>query len=201
MDDYILQGGGEHARVVLDALLTSGQSVRALFDPKYTGTLMNVPQRGKYEPNAEPGAKAIIAIGDNSVRKHVASLTRHPFGRVVHPSAVVSPFAEIDEGSMILHGVIVQPFSKIGRHVILNTGSQVDHDCKLADFVHLAPGAVLCGTVMVGEGALIGAGSIVLPGRRVGAWSVVGAGSVVTQDVPEGIVVMGNPAKPKNLKR
>ena len=193
--DYILRGGGEHARVVLDCLLAQGVKVRALFDPKYSGTLFGVPQLGEYDPDFEPAAKAIIAIGDNQVRKKVAMLTRHEFGLAVHPSAVLSAFSTYGNGSMILHGAIVQAQSRIGNHVILNTGSKVDHDNVIGDFAHIGPGATLCGDVQVGEGAFIAAGAVVILGKKIGAWATVGAGAVVINDVPEYAVVVGNPAK------
>ena len=79
----ILQGGGEHARVVLDSLLTLGQKVVALFDPKYTGDLFGVPQRGVYDPEFEPQAQAVVAIGSNAVRKRVALVTKHSFTNVI----------------------------------------------------------------------------------------------------------------------
>ena len=41
----------------------------------------------------------------------------------------------------------------------------------------------------------IGAASIVLPGVTIGNDVVIGAGSVVTHDVPDGVVVVGNPAR------
>ncbi len=37
----ILQGGGGHARVVLDVLLSQGIIVPALVDAKYTGDLLD----------------------------------------------------------------------------------------------------------------------------------------------------------------
>jgi sugar O-acyltransferase (sialic acid O-acetyltransferase NeuD family) len=195
-EKIILQGGGEHARVVLDCLLAQKKDVRALFDPKYTHThLMGVPQLGAYNPEIEKGAKAIVAIGNNSTRKKVVEFTQHSFTVAQHPSVILSPFSTIGEGSMLLHGVIIQPQTNIGRHVIVNTGAQVDHDCVIGDFVHLGPGSVLCGTVKVGEGSFIGAGAVVLPGIAIGAWATIGAGAVVIRDVPEGAIVVGNPAR------
>ena len=44
-------------------------------------------------------------------------------------------------------------------------------------------------------GAFIGAGAIVIPGKKIGAWSIVGAGAVVINDIPDGVVVVGNPAR------
>ncbi|GIV35637.1 MAG: acetyltransferase [Cyclobacteriaceae bacterium] len=195
INNFILHGGGGHARVVLDTLMACGFKVMCIFDPKYTGTLMGIPYAGNYRTDMFTDAAAIIAIGDNRTRKQAASETRHAFATVIHPSAVLSSFTQIGEGTMILHGAIVQAGTKIGKHVIINTRASIDHDCHIGDFVHIAPGAVLCGTVSVGEGALVGAGATVLPGIKIGAWSVIGAGSVVTRDVAEGTVVAGSPAR------
>lgn len=191
----ILHGGGEHARVVLDCALAHGHRVVSVYDPKYDGDLYGVPQRGEYSPHADQGAYAIVAIGDNALRKKVAEKTQHPFTNAVHPSVILSPFSTIGKGNMLLQGAIVQAQTKIGDHVILNTGSQVDHDCIIEDYVHLAPGVILCGNVHIGEGSFIGAGAIVIPGKKVGAWSIVGAGSVVIDNIPDNVVAVGNPAR------
>jgi sugar O-acyltransferase (sialic acid O-acetyltransferase NeuD family) len=191
----ILQGGGDHARVVLDCLLDQGIEVSAIYDPKHTGDLFGVQQKGKYQPDEYAGALSIIAIGDNEVRKRVALSAAHGFMNAVHRSVVFSSRASMGVGNMILQGAIVQANAVIGNHVIVNTGAKIDHDCKLGDFVHIAPGATLCGTVTIGEGAFVGAGATIIPGRKIGAWSVVGAGAVVVTDIPDHTVAFGNPAR------
>src|SRR5438093_869949 len=47
----------------------------------------------------------------------------------------------------------------------------------------------------VKRGASIGTSATILCGVTIGAGALVGAGSVVTQDVPDGAVVAGNPAR------
>mgnify|MGYP003402131093 CR=1 FL=1 len=49
----ILQGGGGHARVVLDCLLSQGAAVVGIFDPKYTGHMQpaqNIRLSTRYIP-------------------------------------------------------------------------------------------------------------------------------------------------------
>ena len=98
----ILQGGGGHARVVLDVLLSQGALVPVVVDAKYQGDLMGIRRITDYDPSIERDASVIIAIGDNSVRKNVAGLTKHGFANVIHDSAVVIILpAQITEPSPI----------------------------------------------------------------------------------------------------
>jgi sugar O-acyltransferase (sialic acid O-acetyltransferase NeuD family) len=199
--EIILQGGGDHARVVLDCLLDNGSHVSAIFDPKMSGDMFGVPQLGKYDPSAFGNAQAVIAIGDNGIRKAVALNTKHAFANAIHSSANISSRSSMGVGCMILHRAIIQANSKIGHHVIINTGSQIDHDCQIGDYVHIAPGAVLCGTVSVGEGTFVGAGTVIIPGKKIGAWATIGAGAVVISDIPDFAVAVGNPAKVIKINR
>jgi acetyltransferase-like isoleucine patch superfamily enzyme len=47
----------------------------------------------------------------------------------------------------------------------------------------------------VGDRAWIGAAAVVIPNIRIGAGATVGAGAVVVTDVPDGVTVVGNPAR------
>ena len=55
---------------------------------------------------------------------------------------------------------------------------------------------LLARPILIGEDAFVGARAFVLPGITIGAQAIVGAGAVVTRDVPPGITVVGNPARP-----
>lgn len=50
-------------------------------------------------------------------------------------------------------------------------------------------------TTSVADGASLGSGAVILGGVSIGEEALVGGGAVVTQDVPPGATVAGNPAR------
>ena len=51
------------------------------------------------------------------------------------------------------------------------------------------------GVPVVGDNCFIGAGSILMGPINIGTGAIIGANSVVSFDVPDGVLVAGNPAK------
>lgn len=49
--------------------------------------------------------------------------------------------------------------------------------------------------ISIGDNCWFGGGVIVLPGVSIGSNCVIGAGSVVTHNIPDNVIVAGNPAK------
>jgi len=94
-------------------------------------------------------------------------------------------------------GVRIHSQAFVPEYCVLKAGCWIGPNVVLTNAKYpKSPGAKanLKG-VVVGENAKLGANSTVLPGVVIGADSLVGAGSVVTVDVPEGVVVVGNPAR------
>jgi sugar O-acyltransferase (sialic acid O-acetyltransferase NeuD family) len=142
----------------------------------------------------------IVSIGNNHVRnkkQHVLEKHGLCFVSLVHPNAVVSRYASIDMGTVIMAGAVVNAFTKVGRGCIINTGATIDHDCVLGDFVHISPGAHLAGDVSVSAFSWIGIGASVKQGICIGFNAIIGAGSVVISDIPADSVAVGIPAKIK----
>jgi len=144
-------------------------------------------------------AGVAVAIGNNEIRaKKIAELkdlgTNLPC--LVHPSAVVSKYAQIGEGSVVFAGAVVNAFSKVATGTIINTGCTVDHDCRLGDAVHVSPGANLAGGVTVGDYAWVGIGASVKQLVNIGPHTIIGASAVVLNDVHADAIMIGNPAKP-----
>lgn len=51
------------------------------------------------------------------------------------------------------------------------------------------------GCIEVGDNVFIGAGTFVLPNVKIGSNVIIAAGAIVTNDVEDGIIVGGNPAR------
>ena len=49
--------------------------------------------------------------------------------------------------------------------------------------------------ITVGDDVWIGAGVQVMPGVTIGSNVVIGGGSVVVKDIPDGVLVVGNPCR------
>ena len=164
--------------MVLDAMRAANPDVEVRWLDQSTG---HYPDRRDY---------FIAAIGDNRARQRLRGQMT-----VIHPTATISPSAEIGRGSFIAARAFIGPKAKVGRGAIINTGAIIEHECAVGDYAHVASGAVLSGRAQVGDGALVGAGAVIRLGQRVGAWATVGCGAVVVKDVPAGEKWAGNPAR------
>ncbi len=192
-----LYGAGGHAKVIRDILEACGSSVEGIIDDN-PATTQFMEMEVMHSP--KEGEEYIISIGNCAIRRKVVEKLADEgctFATAIHPSAIISKHATIEEGSVVMQGVIVQSGAKIGRHCIVNTAATVDHDCNIGDYVHIAPGVTICGDATIGEGCWIGAGSVVIQGVKIGKGSFIGAGSVVCKDIPEGVIAYGNPCKVK----
>lgn len=190
-----LYGAGGHAKVIRDIIEDMGETFSGIVDDNLEVVSF---MDANVKHTLEGVDNIIVSIGYNAIRKKVVGkidLVGIPYGTGIHPSAIISKYASVGEGSVVMQGVIINSCAQIGKHCIVNTGASVDHECVVDDFVHISPHATLCGNVTVGEGTWIGACSVVIPGVKIGKWSVVGAGSVVVDDIPDGVVAYGNPCR------
>ena len=136
--------------------------------------------------------------GNTKPRQKLYDLAKNmgfDFVSAIHPSAVISPSAQIGAGVAIMADAVVNSDARLGNNVIINTRSVVEHDCVIGDHAHIATGALLAGGVVVGNGSHVGIGACVRQGIRIGNDAVVGAGAVVVDDVADNVVVAGNPAR------
>ncbi len=204
-NNIFVYGASGHAKVVIDIIERQGlYDIAFLVDDNpclkdtdfYGYHVIGGKQELLAERNRVTGG--IVAIGSSRVRSSMAArLTEHGFNLLtaVHPSAQLGRGVTIGNGTVIMAGVVINSDSRIGRNVIINTRAGIDHDCTIGDDVHIAPGSVLCGSVTIGDGTFVCAGSTIIPNLSIGSHVTIGAGSTVIRDVPNGVTIMGNPAK------
>jgi sugar O-acyltransferase (sialic acid O-acetyltransferase NeuD family) len=206
VEQVLVFGAGGHAKIVLDVLSLMGRyTVVGLLDES---TALHGTMRWGYQvwggreqfklQLARGTIRLVVALGDNHQRQSVfEDAVKAGFEPVsaIHPLAQLGGGVVIGPGSLLVAGTVVNVDAEIGANVIVNTGATVDHDCRIGAHAHISPGVHLAGNVTVGELAHIGIGAVVLPNLKIGRSSVIGAGSVVLEDVPEGVVMAGNPAR------
>ena len=121
----------------------------------------------------------------------------------IEPGAVIRDNVTIGANAVIMMGAIINIGAVIGEGTMIDMGAVLGGRAIVGKRCHIGAGAVLAGViepasatpVVVEDGVLVGANAVIIEGVRVGRDAVVAAGAVVIEDVPEGVVVAGCPAR------
>jgi acetyltransferase-like isoleucine patch superfamily enzyme len=168
--------------------------------------LVGVPPRGK-----QPGELETV-IGPNSiVRSHSVIYAGNVIGANFQTghSVMVRELNHIGDNVSLGTHSIVEHHVRIGHRVRIHSNVFIPEYSILEDDTWVGPNVVFTNAMYPNSpgakeslkgpylktGAKIGANSTLLPGVTIGCNALVGAGSVVVHDVPDGKVVVGNPAR------
>lgn len=140
----------------------------------------------------------LIANGEPVIRKKILE-------RLINSGANLGSLVDIScivADSAILHkGVVVTPLCSISSDAILsenscvNTMSIIGHDVFVGKNSVISSMVNLGGACIVGDNSYVGMGALIKEGVKIGSNSIVGMGSVVYNDIPDGVIALGNPAR------
>jgi sugar O-acyltransferase (sialic acid O-acetyltransferase NeuD family) len=109
--------------------------------------------------------------------------------------AIIRGSANIGEGVFIKDGAVVGIECEIGDGCIIDNNVTLAHHAKLKAGCFIAPGASLGGGVTIGFNSVVGVGASIASRVSIGNNVIISVGASVHNDIPDGSVVEGNPAK------
>ena len=143
-------------------------------------------------------AEFLIAAGEPAVRHKIRvklEQVNAKMGRLVDVSTVVADTAKISDGVFITPLCSVSSDAFLSRNSCVNTMSIIGHDVFIDENSVISSMVNMGGACTVGKDSYIGMGALVKEGVKIGSNSIVGMGSVVYNDIPDGVIALGNPAR------
>lgn len=203
----IILGSGEYNAIYIDLFREEGNA----FPYRLAGFAQNIDESRRGEllegypiytlgelRELAPTHWAQCALDDCDAKRrfveHAAAMGFR-FATLISPGSRRIGVTGIGEGSYLGYDSRCSRGARIGRHCTILGPGTIAESVTLGDYCFTGVGATLCGGVTVGEGTFIGVGAIVTERVKIGSGAIVGAGSVVIRDVPDGAVVVGNPAR------
>lgn len=123
---------------------------------------------------------------------------RLPDGRVekfLHLGGVIiENDVEIGSNTSIDRGTLGD--THIRRGVKIDNQVHIAHNCDIGEDALVIAQAMIGGSVKIGQRTWIAPATVVMNGITIGSDSFCGLGSIVTKPVPDGVTVMGSPARP-----
>ena len=146
------------------------------------------------------GNVAICIVNNPQIKRDiVARLAYNPkleYPVIKNNFSIYSRFIEYGTGV-----IIAQPYNyitvniKIGDFVWINTRSDIGHGVEIGDYTTIFTRVNIGGDVKIGSDCVIGSGVTIKPAVTIGNNVTIGAGAVVVKDVPNDVIIVGNPAR------
>lgn len=211
IEKIILIGCGEHARMIIDnieeieninvfGLVSDKQEDvgKEIYGYPVIGTDDDVDNI--FQQNADLTgyflAVGMLLNGNMSVRNKIAKKLDKKYRaiNIIHPFAIVSKHAQIGSGNLFEAYTKVANGAVVGNHCIINSFSAINHDQIIGNNVLIAGNVSMAGK-KIGDNTIIADGASIGFKKSVGKDCIIGDGAVVVKDVPDGCIMVGNPAR------
>lgn len=139
-----------------------------------------------------------VIIRENSVIGATSmSENREPDGTpVTMPQfgyVVLEDYVQVGANVVISRGAIDE--TRICKRAKIDNVGFVAHNCTVGENSFVVGNALMMGSSSIGKNSLLSGNSSVMNAIHIGDNALVGMGSVVVKNVPDGVVVKGNPAR------
>lgn len=183
-DKILLVGAGGHAKGLVEIITARGAELIGHTGPEPSDWLQ-APYLGEDEAITPDqggivlgfGAVTTAALAKRLEKLETLADAGFALPPVVSPHAIISPSAEIGDGTHILPGALLHAASSLGQGAIVNSRAIIEHDCQIGPGSHIAPGAIILGGCKIGRACMIGAGAVILPGMEIPDETLIAANS------------------------
>ena len=162
--------------------------------------LMGIPVLKRSQLNSNEG-EFFIAIADPFLRKELVRTlpTNTVYATLIHPSANVSAWVTLGEGSIVCAGSILTTQIEVGKHAHINLNTTIGHDCKIGNFFTSSPGVNVSGNCTINDNVFIGTNSAIRDKLTICDDVVIGMSTSVIKSIDEPGIYIGSPASKINL--
>jgi len=200
----ILIGGGGHCKSVIEVAESAGYIIIGILDrPEEVGKKVldyeiigiddDIPQ---YVDKVE----FVITIGfikNPALRIKLYNKVLQAGGKLatlIASTAYVSKYAQLGQGTVVMHRAFVNAGAWIGNNVIVNTFANIEHDAQIGDQCHISTGTMVNGDCKIGDNCFIGSQAVLANAISICSDVIVGAGSLVRKSIHQAGIYSGNPA-------
>ena len=201
----ILVGGGGHCKSVIDVAESAGYAILGIFDrPEEVGKrVLSYEVIGTDDDMSKYADKAEFIVTVGQIKSADLRINLHKMladagcrlATIISPTAHVSKYATIGEGTVVMHQAVVNADAKIGKGCIINTFANIEHDVVIGDYCHVSTGAMVNGGSTVADGTFIGSQSVINQCVKIERGGVIASLSVVNRNLTEKGIYAGNPVK------
>jgi len=141
----------------------------------------------------------VIGVGEPAIREKIANeiiSEGYQLATLIHPNVHIPDSANIGDGTVINSNAFVSCDVNIGQNAYIQQSASIGHDVTIGDNSVISTFVNFSGACQVGCNTFVGMSTCIKEKVKIGSHSIVSLGSVVIRDIPDGVIAVGNPARP-----
>ena len=155
----VILGAGGYGRTVADVAEQLGYDDIIVLDDALEGKELST-----FTQYIADDTEFMPAFGNNEFRMKWIDSIYYAEGRLatlIHPSAYVSPKAQIRAGTVVLPGSVINTDVIVGTGCIINIGALIDHGNVLGECCHVCCGSIIKAENIIPSKTKIEAGMVI----------------------------------------